>query len=109
MFMNEYEIEVAVREWANHPVLGPASQTLRNLMAWTNAHSDGWAYWTKPLRAAAKLMELVHGDHALIFDTERDDATPAAYNRALVPIKAFRTRQHADFEIVAAYPFARAR
>lgn len=31
-----------------------------------NRNSDGWAYWPKPFRAAARLMEPVEGDGMLI-------------------------------------------
>lgn len=99
-FMNQWDIANAVDRYADHPILGPAAQTLTNLAEWTNRNSDGWAYWPKPCRAAAKLQELIQGDGTwqALENTER--ATPAAYRRALTPIKAFRTREHADFDIV---------
>jgi hypothetical protein len=100
-FMNEYDIDRTVTRYADHPVLGPATQTLANLRDWTNRNSDGWAYWPKPGRAAAKLEELITGDGTYQSEAEAARrATPAAYRRALTPIKAFRTRQGADFEIV---------
>jgi hypothetical protein len=98
-FMNAYDIEHAARHYAAHPVLGPATKTLENLCDWANQNSDGWAYWPKPARAARKLMELVEGE-AAIWLTRRDDATAADYRKALAPVKAFRTKQKADFEIV---------
>lgn len=100
-FMNDYEIEVARRRYEGHPVLGPAAETLSNLRYWTDRNSDGWPYWAKPARSAAKLMELIEGDGTNRALAEADErATPAAYRKALAPIKAFRTRQGADFEIV---------
>lgn len=100
-FMNEYDIECAKRLYASHPVLGPATRTLGNLEDWTNYNSDGWAYWPKPARAAARLMELIErdGTSRYEYDTWREDATAAEYRAALRPIKAFRTRQKATFEI----------
>lgn len=106
-FMNSFEIETRARQFRDHPVLGPATQTLHNLMDWTDSHSDGWAYWPKPVRAAARLMRLIDmcaqqershlaklgPDGHLIVD-------PAEYRKALVPIRAFKTRHGADFEIV---------
>jgi len=97
LFMNEYEVEDALRRFSGHPVLGPASRTLANLVDWTNRNSDGWAYWPKPCRAAKALQEL--------FPRRWDDDTDEEYlaeqyRRALRPIKAFRTRQAADFVIV---------
>lgn len=101
-YMNEYDIDSAWRRHGYHPVLGPAVQTLANLVEWTNRNSDGWAYWPKPCRAAARLQELIErdGTSRYLFDDERLDATPEEYRAALRPIKAFRTRQGADFEII---------
>jgi hypothetical protein len=95
LFMNTYEIDEAVQQWRQHPVLGPAARTLRNLSDWADGNSDGWAYWPKPCRAATKLQEML----------QREDrwtppaATAEELKAALKPIKAFRTRQGADFEI----------
>ena len=99
LFMNEYEIENAVMRYAlqdDEPVLGPAAVTLRNLMDWANRNSDGWAYWPKPCRAAKALQAL--------FPQRWDDERPTVeqYRAALRPVKAFRTRQGADFQIVEA-------
>jgi hypothetical protein len=102
-FMNEIDIDVAVRRWSKHPVLGPAARTLENLKNAANANSDGWAYWPKPTRAAAKLMELIEGDGTVKYlHGDREDATPAKLKAALSPVKAFRTRSKIDFEIVEA-------
>ena len=103
LYMNEYDIEYAARQHGHHPVLGPAIQTLRNLMDWTNQNSDGWAYWPKPVRAAKNLQALIQGDSpTAFFDDYREDVTVEKYRAALKPIKAFRTRQGANFEIVEA-------
>jgi hypothetical protein len=89
-FMNTYDIEEAAQRYHNHPVLGPATQTLTNLCDWANNNSDGWAYWPKPARAARSLMMMI----------DRGGQSPVEYQKALRAIKAFRTRQDADFEIV---------
>lgn len=101
-FMNEYEIEDCQRIYSGHPVLGPATRTLANLCNAANANSDGWCYWPKPARAAAKLMELIERDGTARyrFDDERADATVAELRKAYTPIKAFRTRSGIAFEIV---------
>jgi hypothetical protein len=99
--MNEYDVQRATHLYEQHPVLGPATKTLSNLLYWTNCNSDGWAYWPKPTRAAARLMELIEPDGVNpMFDRDRADATLEKYRAACRPIKAFRTRQSADFEIV---------
>ncbi len=100
-FMNDFDVSRAQDRYHGHPVLGPAVQTLTHLVDWANDNSDGWAYWPKPARAAAKLMELIEGNGTYQAEQEADQrATPEAYRRALAPIKAFRTRQGADFQIV---------
>jgi hypothetical protein len=125
--MNEYEVEEAYRRYCDHPVLGPAVETLNNLVTWTNQNSDGWCYWPKPSNAARKLQELIEGYRDPNADRcpscyalttkhdrfcDRPDATPAQLKAALTPIKAFRTRYNreahshmrcahpADFKIV---------
>jgi len=95
MWMNTWDIERCVAVYDRHPILGPASKTLLNLERWTNANSDGWAYWRKPSNAAKKLMELLDRDYRY----GEAEVTEAEYKAALRPIKAFRTRQGADFEI----------
>lgn len=102
-FMNDWDIERARQRYADHPVLGPAVETLDNVREWANDNSDGWAYWPKPARACARLMELIDGDGTWQALQDADQrATPEAYRAALRPIKAFRTRQGADFTIVEA-------
>ena len=100
MFMNTHEIVMASDQYRDHPVLGPATRTLENLAYWADSNSDGWAYWPKPCRSAAKLQALIqqaersgrYGDPVVV--------TAAEYRKALAPVKAFKTRQGADFEII---------
>jgi hypothetical protein len=100
-FMNGWEIEDARARYADHAVLGPATQTLANLRDCADSNSDGWAYWPKPTRAARKLMEMIEpSDYPWRFDDERKDVTVAKLRQAYAPIKAFRTRTGLAFEIV---------
>jgi len=99
-FMNTWDIQEASWRYRAHPVLGPATLTLGYLEEWTNRNSDGWHIWPKPCRAAAKLMELIEGDGTWEARENLERATPEAYKAALRPIKAFRTRQGAEFKIV---------
>ena len=104
-FMNEYEIEEACERWRDHPVLGPASRTLRNLADCANRNSDGWAYWPKPCRAAARLMDLIEGDGTCIFlYGDREDATAKRLRAAYRPIKAFLTRNNLSCDLVQPSP-----
>lgn len=95
MWMNEYDIEEALRLTAHFelPNKRRAAEVLDRLKDWTNRNSDGWPYWQKPARAANKLMELI--DLTAVRRTS-EDCTEAELRRALVPIKAFLTRQHVD-------------
>jgi hypothetical protein len=102
-FMNRWDIDRAVGMYADHPVLGPATETIRDLMEWTDRNSDGWHVWPKPCRAAKRLMELIERDGTnAYFGGPRLDATVEEYKAALRPIKAFRTRYAGDFDIVEA-------
>jgi hypothetical protein len=82
-FMNEDEIDIAVRRYRGHPVLAIATRFLRAFKDEVNGHSDGWSYWVPPVRAARMLIELIR----------RGTGTEADLRRALAPIKAFYTRR----------------
>lgn len=87
-FMNSHEVENAAVRYAHHPVLGEATRFLRDFMDEVNGCSDGWAYWPKPVRACHQLFTLIESAR------ENPNAvTIAALRKALVPIKAFATRQ----------------
>ena len=99
-FMNRWDIDEAVIRWRCHPILGPATRTLAALRDAADATSDGWAYWPKPTRAAAKLMQLIEGDRRTDWwDDERVDVTSDALRKAYAPIKAFRTTTGIRFDI----------
>jgi len=99
-FMNEWDIEDAQRRFRNHAALGPATQTLANLRNVVNANSDGWPYWSKPVRSAAKLMELIEGDGTNQARQDAEKVTAAQVRKAYTPIKAFLTRSGLTCEIV---------
>lgn len=88
-FMNDWDIDQAIA-WhtrASRPNRLGAALVINNLAEWANAHSDGWAYWPKPARAAARLMELAD-------DTRADeDCTDAELAAAVRPVKSFLTKQ----------------
>lgn len=72
MFMNEGDIEFSVERHRNHPALGPATRFLLAYMHEVNAHSDGWPYWSAPVKAAAKLMTVIKtGDAATVADARK--------------------------------------
>ena len=102
LFMNEMEIEDAVRRYRDHELLGPATRTLQNLCDAVNRNSDGWPYWSKPVRAAEKLQQLIQGEdrRTAYFDEVREDVTADGLKKAYAPIKRFRTSSGIQFEIV---------
>lgn len=91
--MNEYEITEAARQFAGHPLLGPATRTLAGLMDAVNGCSDGWPYWRAPSRAAAKLQDLV--SQAAAAEREQGCQSPdaAQLRAAYVQLRVFRTRR----------------
>jgi hypothetical protein len=97
-FWNEYDVEQALRRATNpdRPTRLRGILVVLRLMNWTNANSDGWAYWPKPVRAANRLMELLDsGDR-----WEPEDVEPKDLRKACAPIKAFLTRQGVDHDII---------
>lgn len=99
-WMNEYEIADAAVRFAGHPVLGPATRTLVDLVHVVNASSDGWPYWKAPANAASRLMQLVQGDGSWEARYgDRDDVAAEQLAAAYRPLKAFRTRRKIDFPL----------
>ena len=99
LFLNENDIEMYTGRFAAHPALGPATRFLTRFKDEVNRHSDGWPYWSAPVRAAAKLMGLIErGDRVArgvpSYRGFRDaEVTLAEVKAALVPIKTFMTRR----------------
>lgn len=105
-FANEYEIEQWLQSYqtSETPNLARGARTLYELMNWTNRNSDGWPYWSKPVKAADKLITLLEdADRAgrAAWSTPKD-ATDAQLKAALTPIKSFLTRQGVDHTTILA-------
>ena len=102
--MNEYEITNA---WHfagvnNLPNLGRCALILSRLATWTNQNSDGWAYWTPPQRASARLQAVLE---EMMRTHYRDvqDIPEAELGKLFTPIKAFLTRRGVDHSEVFTY------
>lgn len=100
MYMNDYDIEFALRRFdsPSTPNRYLVALTISRLAEWTNSHSDGWAYWPKPLRAAERAMRLVGSSTNAANDAQ--ERTDAEVTAALRPIKAFLTRQAVSHDAV---------
>lgn len=98
LFMNEYEIDEHVRRFrqAETPHLLAGAEALNRLREWTNANSDGWAYWKLPINAAKKLITLLRA--ADRFDPT--DCTEKELRAAFTPIKTFLTKRGVDHAVV---------
>jgi hypothetical protein len=95
-YMNEYDLFSAQRRYdpARVPNRAYLTQVIMALAEWANHNSDGWAYWPKPCRAAARAIELVESTAYPEYERrQREDATDAETMAAVRPIKAFLTRQ----------------
>lgn len=99
-FVNEYEIQRWVETFdpQDTPKLHRAARALRALMEWTNQNSDGWAYWTKAHKPAAKLIELLADGEDRQREGDDTDAAAADLTRAFTPIKSFLTRHDASWD-----------
>ena len=102
-FMNDYDLDSARRRY--DPAVTPNRAYLvaavSALMDWTNRNSDGWAYWPKPVRAAARAMELIASTTtAENTRRETEDATDAETAAAIRVIRSFLTRQGVAHESV---------
>jgi hypothetical protein len=87
LFMNESEIDEALRRHRDHPVLRRATRLLSEFRHEVNRKSDGWHSWPGGARAARQLMELI----------QRRDGTEAELRKAIGPIRSVCTRKNLTF------------
>ena len=96
-FMNEFEIDQAATVLSSDPFFGKAARFLSEFRHEVNAHSDGWAYWGAPVKAAKQLMTLVESGVAAkrgyFGSTPVVEINDKAIAKALAPIKSFMTRR----------------
>ena len=92
-YMNDYDLTRAVRRFEHTPRRRALALVVSHLAEQTNDVSDGWAYWPKPLRAAAKAIVLIESTtNAANERQEAEDITVAEFRKAMRPIKSFLTR-----------------
>lgn len=96
LYMNDYDLMRATARFrrGDTPNRLALARMVDNLRVWANQHSDGWAYWPKPCRAAKGAMLLIRSTTNAANDAqERTDATDAETRAAVRTVKAFLTRQ----------------
>lgn len=94
-FMNDYDIASARSRYGRGetPNRLALAIVVDNLAEYTNQVSDGWAYWSKPCRAAAKAIELIESTAYPEYERrQHEDITDAEMKAAVRPIKSFLTR-----------------
>lgn len=95
-FMNDYDIACARSRYTRSSTPNRLGLVLvvDALREWTDSVSDGWAYWSKPCRAAAKAIDLIEGEgtNEWFRNAEANDITQAEIDAAVRPIKALLTR-----------------
>lgn len=90
MDMNTHDIAYALRKYgANTSSIGRAVRFLSAFQDEVNAHSDGWAYWKAPVKAAERLMYMIQ----IYTPSAPDYITAEQFRLALIPIKSFYTRK----------------
>lgn len=95
MWMNEWEVRDQPDRFdaETHPNAERGARILLNLLVWVNNNSDGWPYWSKPTRAADRLMDLLRKTDA---GCSGADVTAEELAYALRPIKSFLTKHGVD-------------
>jgi hypothetical protein len=104
MYMNEFDVTSAVitmDTYREGTGWDEAARKLASLVDWTNDNSDGWPYWSKPSTASKKLQ------HAILSELDsirrgftNPDLDPEELGKLLRPVKAFLTRNGADWREV---------
>lgn len=106
MYMNEYDVATAydtMHDYRAGSGWDEATEILARLVNWTNDNSDGWPYWIKPRNAAKNLQHAILTEmDAVRRGFENPDLDPEELSKLLRPIKAFLTRQGADWREILA-------
>ena len=92
MFLNQYEIENIARNKHDCPNVRKGANLLLRLMQSVNAQSDGWAYWSPPIKSAEKLIQLLQTAGNLWYGTH-GTITSEQLKQAVIPIRRMVTIQ----------------
>jgi hypothetical protein len=100
-YLNASEMDQAVSRFikATKPNRLALALVVRNLAEWADEHSDGWAYWQAPRRAANEAMGHIESTtNAANVRQDTHDITDEQMRAAVKPIRAFLTRQRVSVE-----------
>lgn len=108
--MNQNEIEWASRQNHQCPNVRKGVMLLARLVHSVNDQSDGWAYWTAPLNASKKLINLLkstgnlnYGTHGTISDSQLQAAVSPI--RRMVTVQSEKQKKYGNtfaFDVDAA-------
>ena len=94
-YMSDFDLWFARRRFtrASAPNRLALVMVVDNLREWTNNHSDGWAYWQPPRRAAQLAIDHIYSTTNDANDAqEATDITDEEMLYAVRPIKSFLTK-----------------
>lgn len=91
--MNQYDIELLAQNSHACPNVQRAVGLLYRLMQYVNNNSDGWAYWSPPSKASAKLQALLKERCGNLWYNTTGTITAAELRKAVSPIKRMATVQ----------------
>ena len=93
-WMNGYEVEEAVVQFQDNPVLAPAARYLSDFRELINDNSDGWTNWSYGTRCANDLCDILSAARLNIFQNSRDYVPPTTeqVKKAVQKIRTFVLR-----------------
>ena len=100
-YMNDYDLAAARSRYGRGqtPNRLALAIVVDNLARETDQVSDGWAYWPKPVRAAARAIELIESTAYPEYERRQlEDITDAELRVAVRPIRSFLTRHASIYD-----------
>ena len=95
LYMNDHDLAYARRRFGRGftPNRLALVMVVDNLREWTDNHSDGWAYWQPPLRAARRAIDNIYSTTSAANEVQEfTDISDEEVMFAVRPIKSFLTK-----------------
>lgn len=92
--MNSSEVEEAVVQFRDNPVLAPAARYLDAFRELIDDNSDGWAYWSYGTKCANDLCKILYDARGQFYGSTRYYVPPTAeqVKKAVQKIRTFVLR-----------------